>query len=100
MRIGWVVAIWMPGDQVAQHRPRGEAGHQAGDAGRGKQADAVLADRLEGHQGRAHGEQHDQRVDDMAQDAHLRDVLAGDQNVDAFALGAHQVEIARQVAPR
>src|SRR5262249_46361483 len=35
------------GDEIAQHRPRREADDQAGDAGRGEQAHAVLPHRLE-----------------------------------------------------
>ena len=69
------------GEQVAQHRARGEAGDDAGDAGGGEQADAVLPHRLEGHQRGADRDDHHQHVGGAQQHAHLRDVLARQQVV-------------------
>ena len=76
------------GDQVREHRPGGEADDQAGDAGGGEQADAVLAHRLERHQRGADRHDDQQRVDDAPQHAHLRHMLAGEQVVGDVELEA------------
>ena len=81
------------GDQVAQHRARGEAGDDAGNAGGGEQAHAVLPHRLEGHQRGADRDQHHQHVGGAQQHAHLRDVLARQQVVFDVEAELPQIEI-------
>ena len=88
------------GDQIREHRPRGEADDQAGDAGGGEQADAVLAHRLEGHQRGADRHDDQQRVDDPAQHAHLRHVLAREQIVGDVEAEPQQVELGDDVGSR
>jgi hypothetical protein len=64
------------GEQIGEQRPRRKAEDQAGDAGRSKERNAVLAHRVERHQREAERQQHDHRVERPQHHAHLRDVLA------------------------
>src|SRR5665213_2234504 len=64
-----------------QNWTRGEARHDAGNAGGGEQADAILPHRLERHQRGANRDNHHQHVCGAQQHAHLREVLARQQVV-------------------
>ena len=92
------MASWIPAIKFVSNRPRRETGDDAGDAGRGEQADAVLAHRREGHQRDRDGQNDDHDVDGAQQDAHLRVVLARQQIVLGVEPEAAQVQHRRDVA--
>ncbi|KAG0192157.1 hypothetical protein DFQ28_010038 [Apophysomyces sp. BC1034] len=60
------------GDHVAEHRPRGDTGHQARDPGRREQARADLPNVRKHHQHRRDADHHDQRHDRAGEHARLR----------------------------
>jgi len=64
------------GDEVAQNRLGGKTENHACYARRGKNTDAVLAHRIERHQRKAQGHEHDYDVEDAHENADLSYVFA------------------------
>src|SRR5215208_4519774 len=88
IRIGWVIAICTPAIRLLS-KGLGKADDQAGGAGGGEQADAVLLDGFEGHQRRRDGNDDDQGIDHALEDTDLGDMLAGEKvlvGIEAEAL--------------
>ena len=65
-----------PGDEVAQNRLGGKTENHACYARRGKNTDAALAHRIERHQRKAQGHEHDYDVEDAHENADLSYVFA------------------------
>src|SRR4030095_16516171 len=73
------------GQQIAQYRSRRQTGGDAGNSSGSNQADAVLTNRGDRHQGGADRHQQDDAVDDAQQDPDLRVVLTREEVVIGVA---------------
>ncbi|MEY9475707.1 hypothetical protein ABH992_008106 [Bradyrhizobium yuanmingense] len=85
MRIGLCDRDLQAGDQIAQQRARGKADDDAGSTCGGEQADSVLLHGVERHQRGGDRDDDDDGVCDALEHAHLRDVLARDENLGDIA---------------
>ena len=92
MRIGCVTASCTPAKRLLSTGCAARPSDDAGNAGGRKQADAVLAHRVERHQREADGDQDDDGIEHAHQHAHLGDVLARQQIVFDVEAETQQVE--------